>query len=110
MIPSAPEIRSHVDLSTFIRFVNIKLDVPVDAADHDVLLERYYADRRDNSLLHLHELYHYWQGLRYPFFFWQAFLSTMISMRAIKSLAKQGGDFREWRASSPALDSWNQTV
>src|SRR5215471_12952764 len=110
-------VRSHVDPCLFIVFMHIKRDqLDDDLADVVKALQARHGDPfnpvldrlqfRSHQVL-LHEIYHFWQGLRLPFLYRYAMLAFRHAFLAFEELSRASSDFHEWSCIIPELERLN---
>jgi hypothetical protein len=106
-------VRSHVDLCLFVRYMHANerdLEpefasrlIQIDMSDKDAVWSAWTDYIIANPNVSFHETYHYWQGLRLPFLYRYAVLSSRITYLAFAELSRQYDDLHEWDCILPEL-------
>jgi hypothetical protein len=66
-------------------------------------LQAWLRLRQYSPRLIFHETFHYWQGLRFPFFQWYAFLAFRGLAQAFDKLNQSNRPLHEWSCYAPSL-------
>ena len=110
-------VRSHVDLGLFVVFLHVPPEqvTPALLRELDRVNGR-QGERFDGVEAELpsrvrqvifHEHYHFWQGLRLPFVFRYAFLSTRLMFLAFQKLVRVTPEYHDWDCVLPQLELLN---